>query len=170
MPHWVAFLKNTNTHVFRTDYCRWGAPWRKRARFATLGLLASPVEMLCRGGHTHRWLHKSRGCADPSVAAAYPAPLAAALEGESLREWLAARGRQIDAHLDTEKGDTLLTWACRHDQAAVAQWLLEQGAEVDGTTALGGTALLIASQEKSVACVRLLLGASASVNFAELSA
>ena len=43
----------------------------------------------------------------------------------------------VRARLDTEKGDTLLTWACRHKQAAVAQWLLEQGAEVDGKAAHG---------------------------------
>ena len=53
----------------------------------------------------------------------------------------------VRARLDTEMGDTLLTWACRHNQAAVVQWLLGQGAELDGTTAKGATSLLVASQE-----------------------
>ena len=44
--------------------------------------------------------------------------------------WRSSGGLQV------EKGDTLLTWACRHKQAAVAQWLLDQGGEVDGTTAI----------------------------------
>ena len=40
----------------------------------------------------------------------------------------------LQAHLDTDEGDTLLTWACRHTQAAVVEWLLDQGAQADGST------------------------------------
>ena len=67
----------------------------------------------------------------------------------------------------TDKGDTLLSWACRHGQAAVARWLLDRGADVNGTTATrGGTALLIACQEGHVNCVQLLCDGGATIELA----
>ena len=48
-----------------------------------------------------------------------------------------------------ENGDTMLIWACRTDQPAVAQWLIERGAKVNGTNR-EATALYIASHENSV--------------------
>jgi ankyrin repeat protein len=67
----------------------------------------------------------------------------------------------------TRKGDSLLTWACRHSHSHVVRWLLEQGAAADTPrTSRGATALYIASQENSVECVKLLLGAGASVELA----
>jgi hypothetical protein len=57
----------------------------------------------------------------------------------------------LKARLETERGDTPLTWACRHKQAAAARWLLlwsRARPEVDGTTDNGAMALAIASQQK----------------------
>ena len=45
---------------------------------------------------------------------------------------LAAR---LDARHDTERQDTLLTWAARHGQAEAARLLLEGGASVDPAAA-----------------------------------
>ena len=72
----------------------------------------------------------------------------------------------LDARLDTEKQDTLLTWAARHGQAAVATLLLERGAEIDVTTGRGASALFLAAQDGHAECVRLLCGAGATVDLA----
>ena len=57
----------------------------------------------------------------------------------------------VSARMDsTDMGDTLLTWAARHGQAEAMRYLLGRGADVNGTTDLGGSALLIACQENHV--------------------
>ena len=55
----------------------------------------------------------------------------------SLRAFLSGRrtrgtslAAQLDARHDTEKQDTLLTWAARHGQAEAVRLLLEAGASV----------------------------------------
>ena len=40
----------------------------------------------------------------------------------------------LDARLDTDTQDTLLTWAARHGQAEAVRLLLEAGASVGATT------------------------------------
>ena len=64
-------------------------------------------------------------------------------------------GFDVRERLDTEKGYTLLTYACGYGHHAVAQWLLEQGAGVDDRMD-GGTALLIAIRSGNIECVKLL--------------
>ena len=44
----------------------------------------------------------------------------------------------LNARLDTERQDTLLTWAAHHGQAEAARLLLEAGASVGATTGGGG--------------------------------
>ena len=71
---------------------------------------------------------------------------------------------QLDARLDTERQDTLLTWAARHGQAEAVRLLLEGGASVGATNGGGGSALYIACQEGQIECARLLLEAGGAVN------
>ena len=70
---------------------------------------------------------------------------------------------QLDARLDTERQDTLLTWAARHGQAEAARLLLEAGASVGATDGGGRSALLVACAMGHLEIVRLLLEASAAV-------
>ena len=74
------------------------------------------------------------------MAAADLASLHAHLSGRRTRG-------SLDARLDTEKQDTLLTWAARHGQAEAVRLLLEAGASVGATTGGGASALFIACQE-----------------------
>ena len=74
---------------------------------------------------------------------------------------------QLDARNDTEKQDTLLTWAARHGQAEAARLLLEGGASVEAADSGGATALLIASEEGHLDCVRLLVEAGAATDRAD---
>uniref|UniRef100_A0A6V2Y693 Uncharacterized protein n=1 Tax=Emiliania huxleyi TaxID=2903 RepID=A0A6V2Y693_EMIHU len=77
-------------------------------------------------------------------AATPPATLLAdiaAADLASLRAFLSGWGTrgtsltaQLDARLDTEKQDTLLTLAARHGQAEAVRLLLEAGASVGVTT------------------------------------
>ena len=74
----------------------------------------------------------------------------------SLRALLSGRrtrGR-LDARLNTDTQDTLLTWAARHGQAEAVRLLLEAGASVGATTGTGRAALFIACLEGHVECVR----------------
>ena len=79
-------------------------------------------------------------------------------------------GFDVGAHLDNnEKNDTLLSLACRHNQTAVVEWLLERGADVDGMTCRtdgggGTTAVYISCQFSHANCLRLLLNAGADAN------
>lgn len=70
----------------------------------------------------------------------------------------------LEAHLDTERGDTPLTWAARHGNEVVVKLLLGRGAQVDGVTERGGTALYIACQENHAGCVQILLDCNANVD------
>ena len=88
-----------------------------------------------------------------------------------LRAFLSGQGTdgtsriaQLDARHDTERQDTLLTWAACHGQAEAVRLLLEVGASVGATTGGGASALHIACQQGHVQCARLLLEASAAVN------
>ena len=68
------------------------------------------------------------------IAAGRLASLHAHLSGRRTRG-------SLNARLDTEKQDTLLTWAARHGQAEAARLLLEAGASVGTTNGGGGSAL-----------------------------
>ena len=70
----------------------------------------------------------------------------------------------LDARLETEHQDTLLTWAARHAQSAAVRLLLDSGASVCATTGRGATALFIACQNGHYDCVLPLLRASAQAN------
>jgi len=92
----------------------------------------------------------------------------------SLRAFLSGRGirgtslaAQLDARLDTEWQDTLLTWATRHGQAEAVRLLLEGGASVGATNDGGASALLLACAGDYLECVRLLLEAGAAMDQAD---
>ena len=70
----------------------------------------------------------------------------------------------LDARLDTDTQDTLLTWAARHGQAEAVRLLLEAGARVGATAGGGRAALFIACLEGYLECARLLQQAGAAVN------
>lgn len=71
----------------------------------------------------------------------------------------------LDRHwLQTERGDTFLSWAIRHNNAMAARTLIGAGASVDGRTARGATPLLISSQLGHTSCLEALLKARASVD------
>ena len=76
----------------------------------------------------------------------------------ALRSMPALDPRGSDAQLCT----AMLSYACTYKQAAVAQWLIEQGSEVNDTNSNGSTALHAASY--SGECVGLLLAAGAVVD------
>ena len=71
---------------------------------------------------------------------------------------------QLDARHDTEKQDTLLTWAARHGQAEAVRLLLEGGASVGATTGGGASALLVASDKGHLEIARLLREAGAATD------
>ena len=79
----------------------------------------------------------------------------------SLRAHLSARWLpgSLNARLDTDKQDTLLTWAARHGQAEAVRLLLEAGASVGATNGTGRAALFTACQKGHLEIVRLLLEA-----------
>ena len=88
--------------------------------------------------------------------------LLALLSGRRTRGTLLAA--QLDARHDTERQDTLLTWAARHGQAEAARLLLEGGAGVGAADSGGATALLLASEGGHLECVRLLQQAGAATS------
>ena len=92
----------------------------------------------------------------------------------SLRAFLSGQGTrgtslaaQLDARLETQGQDTLLTWAAKHGRAEAARLLLEAGASVGTTTGGGASALLLACWKGCLECARLLLSAGAAANQAE---
>ena len=83
----------------------------------------------------------------PELAVGDLAALRALLSGWGTRG--TSLTAQLDARLDTDTQDTLLTWAARHGQAEAVRLLLEAGASVgdDGvTTGRGDSALLLVCQ------------------------
>ena len=108
--------------------------------------------------------HEVRPLPNPALADLARGDLA------SLRAYLSGRrtrgtslAAQLDARLDTERQDTLLTWAARHGQAEAVRLLLEGGASVGATSSDGASALLLACAGGYLEIVRLLLEASAVV-------
>ena len=101
-------------------------------------------------------------------SAILPTRLADLARGDlaSLRAFLSGRrtrgtslAAQLDARHDTERQDTLLTWAARHGQAEAVRLLLEGGASVGATNDDGASALYIACQEGQIERARLLVEA-----------
>jgi ankyrin repeat protein len=76
------------------------------------------------------------------------------------------RGR-LDARLDTDTQDTLLTWAARHGHAEAVRLLLEAGASVGAADGEGASALVLACEAGRLECAQLLLAAGAAVDQAE---
>mmetsp|Transcript_32671 Transcript_32671/g.104664 ORF Transcript_32671/g.104664 Transcript_32671/m.104664 type:complete len:221 (+) Transcript_32671:19-681(+) len=79
---------------------------------------------------------------------------------------------KLDERLDTPKADTALTWAVRHGQTAVVEYLLKGGASVEATSGGGGgdgtppgsSPLLIAAMRGRTECLSLLINAGADVS------
>ena len=75
LQEWEALLLQfPELNYWTVDYCQFGAPWRKRTRFATNGPLRLQ-KVLCRGGHRHQILRgrsKRHGQNWTRVAQAYP--------------------------------------------------------------------------------------------------
>jgi ankyrin repeat protein len=73
-------------------------------------------------------------------------------------------GLDMEKTLDTENGDTLLTWAARHNQPLAVAWLLARGADIERTTARSGaSALYIAATLGHFRCAELLCVGGAGV-------
>ena len=77
----------------------------------------------------------------------------------------------VNQRLDKVRGDTLLTWACRHNQAAVVEWLLEEGADVGAKIMSDGcpNALCIACARGYIDCARVLLDGEAAFDLKALT-
>jgi hypothetical protein len=61
---------------WRTDFCRWGTPWRKRTRFLSNASALIGHLTLCAGGHTHFVLRgQCSGQAATRLAEPYPVGL-----------------------------------------------------------------------------------------------
>merc|ERR1712147_212513 len=82
------------------------------------------------------------------MSAAGPARLADLARGDlaALRAFLSGRrtrgtslAAQLDARHDTERQDTLLTWAARHGQAEAVRLLLEGGASAGAADSDGAS-------------------------------
>jgi len=134
----------------------------------------SPLDLSCREGHEQivKMLLAKLPAEDMSptlladLAAGDLASLLAFLSGQQTRG--SSLVAQLDAILaDTEKQDTLLTWAARHGQAEAARLLLQAGASVEAVDRDGASALLLACEAGHLEIVRLLLEASAAVDQAD---
>eukprot|EP00438_Fugacium_kawagutii_P019762 Skav203652 [mRNA] locus=scaffold2755:23567:26983:+ [translate_table: standard] len=71
---WVRLGSQDSRYFFKTDFCRYGTPWRKRARFLTSCRLRG-IKELCKGGHSHivlRGRSKFHKMAWTKVAEPYP--------------------------------------------------------------------------------------------------
>ena len=92
--------------------------------------------------------------------------IAKAIKRGDLETLRSMPGLDVNLRLaDRQHGDTLLTYAATHRQAAVAQWLTERGADVDSVrTAKKASALIIASCRGTLDVVRVLLDAGANIN------
>jgi ankyrin repeat protein len=76
---------------------------------------------------------------------------------------LLVRGANVNA-VENWRGQTALMWAAAEGHSAVVDVLLESGADVQARSKAGFTPLLFAVRQGSVAAVRSLLTAKASVN------
>ena len=78
LPEWGSLLlRFPELDYWTVDYCQFGAPWRKRTRFAT-----KLQKILCRGGHRRQILRgrsKRHGQNWTRVAQAYPGAVCRAL-------------------------------------------------------------------------------------------
>lgn len=77
-PEWLNLLEDSRCAFFTTDFCCWGAPWRKRTRFFTNSSLRS-LSFLCRCSspamHTRLVGYSKQHRRPWTVAEAYPARL-----------------------------------------------------------------------------------------------
>ena len=78
LPPWRALLSSSFVTLFRTDFCRFGTPWRKRTKFATDIVCLADIKLLCTLDYSHTAL---RGCGPKGlpwtkIAEPYPHGLA----------------------------------------------------------------------------------------------
>lgn len=77
-PEWVALISEFNVQSTRTDYCRWGTPYRKRTRFVG-NAPDMDQKLFCQCTRPHIRLvgySRAHGCAWTKVAEPYPTGLA----------------------------------------------------------------------------------------------
>lgn len=134
---------------------------RHDAQVAAILSAIAPSKRGRGGGYSHR----RGGDADEDVSKV-AALLQEYVDAQSRPSTNTADGGGLDHHhLQTERGDTFLTWAVRYNRAAAARLLLSQfGADVDAKTVRGATALIVASQAGHSDCVHLLLKARSTVD------
>lgn len=74
LPPWQSPIDRGILHIAKIDYCRFGAPWRKRTRFATNAIALKGIRCLCTRDHAHIVLKGTSLCglAWTKVAEPYP--------------------------------------------------------------------------------------------------
>ena len=74
LPPWHSLFSKNHLHITKFDYCRFGAPWRKRTRFANNLKCICNLSVLCTRDHTHTVLKgcNSKGILWTKVAEPYP--------------------------------------------------------------------------------------------------
>lgn len=95
MPSWTRLIEKHSLRSFYTDYCAWGAPWRKRTRFYG-SFAAAGLSLLCSCGKRHiqlRGYSKQHGVSWTKAAEAYPHSLSRFL-ALAVYESLKPMGRQ----------------------------------------------------------------------------
>jgi len=78
LPEWRRIFRNNVLGYAKLDYCRFGAPWRKRTRFATNMSNLVGIRALCTRDHAHTVLrgHSSKGGLWTKIAEPYPHAIA----------------------------------------------------------------------------------------------
>src|SRR6201984_1821759 len=90
--------------------------------------------------------------------------LAAAFGHEDVARYLHGKGAEINAIATNETGYTALTGAVASSHAALAKWLVENGADVNYRYAKGHSPLLEAAANGKLEIVRILLAHGADPN------
>ena len=96
---WDDGLAKGSFSDFRTDHCRWGAPWRKRTRFRTnCHLAGKKLLCVCKSGHVVlRGRSKLHGMNYTKLAESYPRRLCAFLAaGFAVDLGLKGKCRKLD--------------------------------------------------------------------------
>jgi hypothetical protein len=99
-PEWITSAALESVAAFRTDFCRWGTPWRKRTLFLTNIPTLKNTSVMCTCTEPHIVLRGScHSKAWTSIAEPYPCGLADAVAAGVL---LASGGCAECKRLDLE--------------------------------------------------------------------
>jgi len=101
-----------------------------------------------------------------NLAGAADSPVAKAASSADFDAVRTLIGRHADVNLPAADGSTALLWAAYHGDAAMAEALLDAGAEADAANRYGVTPLLQASRTGDAAVMKVLLKGGANVELA----